>query len=123
MPKVSENKTQQHTISFSAVLKHSEISKSFHDYLQKENKNNNWDFILATQVLNSHIEKGNYQYAIGYMKYIIHTFLELEKKNLQFLSENSKEIKRKIKKIFNLITKKFSLKVPLPDLSWIAFRN
>eukprot|EP01080_Neovahlkampfia_damariscottae_P008822 gene8822-771_t len=97
MPKKTESgKVQLYTITFNAVLNHSEISKSFHDFSKEKKKIYNWDFILAVHVLKSHMKKGNKEESTKYMRHIIYTFLESETKQLRLISEEELSIASQI---------------------------
>ena len=97
MPKVvTENKEVLYTIAFTATLNHSEISKSFYEFLREQKFYNNWDFILATHVLNSHMDKNNYNQAVDHMKYIMNTFFDSNIKPLQLKTQDEKNVFLKI---------------------------
>eukprot|EP01080_Neovahlkampfia_damariscottae_P013005 gene13005-7740_t len=97
MPKLlTENKETVFTIAFTATLNHSEISKSFHEFLKNEKSSDNWDFIVATHVLNSHIDKNHYNQAVEQIKYIMNVFFDLKSKTLQLLSEDEKDVAKKL---------------------------
>jgi hypothetical protein len=97
MPKqTTQELDSSNTLLFSSTFKNQEISKSFYEYLRETNLTNRWDFILASHVLNSHIEKSDYNQAVDHIKYIMKTFFTPETKPLNLISQHTKEIVSKM---------------------------
>jgi hypothetical protein len=101
MPKNSKSEMDsQDTLIFSSVIKHKEIGKKFYEFLTENKNTNGWDFILSSHLLNSLIEKSEYNGAVEHMKYIMKTFFTLETKPLNLVSQNSQDIALKMKTIW-----------------------
>jgi hypothetical protein len=97
MPKQPTHEVDStNTLLFSSTLKNQEISKCFHEFLTEIKFSNRWDFILASQVLNSYIQKNEYNQAVEHIKIIMRTFFNSETKPLNLISERTKEIASKM---------------------------
>jgi hypothetical protein len=100
MPKNSSKLDSSDTLIFSSVINHNEIGKIFYEYLREKKNTNCWDFILSSRLLNSLIEKLEYNQAVEHMKYIMKTFFTSEAKPLNLVSQNSQDIALKMKSIW-----------------------
>ena len=96
MPKLQKEKNKNITIAFTATYSHKEICSSFQTFLIQENCINNWNFILQTLLLNSQIEKKQYQLAVENMNNIIEIFFITQPTILQLTSDATNELNTKL---------------------------
>jgi hypothetical protein len=73
---------QQTTLTFYSVLNHSDIRKTFVNYLKKQKKDETWLFIIATQYLESLVKQSNKTRAIKQLKHILTFYVDEKKPNL-----------------------------------------
>jgi hypothetical protein len=73
---------QQVTLTFYSVLNHSDIGKAFCNFLKKQNKEETWKFVVASQLLEILVKKSNKKRAVTQMKQVLTYF---EDKNVYLL--------------------------------------
>jgi hypothetical protein len=84
-------------LSFYSVLNHSDIGKTFCNYLNKQNKEETWKFIVSSQLLEILVQKSNKKRAT---KQIKQTLTYFEKDNIKMLETTE------LKNLFNSILEK-----------------
>jgi hypothetical protein len=72
-PKEMEKQT---FLTFYSVLNHSDIGKTFCNYLKKQNKEETWKFIVSSQLLEILVQKSNKTRATKQIKMILKTFFD-----------------------------------------------
>jgi hypothetical protein len=61
-------------LTFYSVLNHSDIGKTFCNYLKKQNKEETWKFIVSSQLLEILVQKSNKTRATKQIKLILKNF-------------------------------------------------
>jgi hypothetical protein len=74
---------QQNSLTFYSVLNHSDIGKTFCNYLKKQNKEETWKFIVSSQLLEVLVKKSNKKRATSQMKQVLEFF---HSKNINIFS-------------------------------------
>jgi hypothetical protein len=62
-------------LTFYSVLNHSDIGKTFCNYLKKQNKEETWKFIVSSQLLEILVQKSNHKRATAQIKQILSFFV------------------------------------------------
>jgi hypothetical protein len=71
------------TLTFYSVLNHSDVGKTFCNYLKKENKEETWKFIVSSQLLEILVQKSNKKRATKQIKQTLTFFDKNNKKMLE----------------------------------------
>jgi hypothetical protein len=74
------NEKIEQTLTFYSVLNHSDIGKTFCNYLNKQNKEETWKFIVSSQLLEILVQKSNKKRASKQIKHILISFFDLQNK-------------------------------------------
>jgi hypothetical protein len=68
-------------LTFYSVLNHSDIGKTFCNYLKKQNKEETWKFIVSSQLLEILVQKSNKTRATKQIKLILKNFFHEKQEN------------------------------------------